>query len=69
MTTPRRWPPRRARSWTRQHIGVSILYFKLRYPDAYVTGVEPDPAAFEPLRRNTAPLEHVDDRHAAVGAT
>ncbi|MDA0171300.1 FkbM family methyltransferase [Solirubrobacter taibaiensis] len=50
------------------NIGVSILYFKLRFPDAHVIGVEPDPVAFELLRRNTAPLEHVRIRHAAVGA-
>lgn len=50
------------------NIGVSILYFKLRFPDAHVIGVEPDPVAFELLRRNTARLEHVTIRHAAVGA-
>ena len=36
------------------NIGVSILYFKLRFPDAHVIGVEPDPVAFALLRRNTA---------------
>ncbi len=51
------------------NIGVSILYFKLRFPDAHVIGVEPDPVAFDLLRRNTAPLEHVTIRHAAVGVT
>ena len=50
------------------NIGVSILYFKLRFPDAHVIGVEPDPVAFALLRRNTARLEHVTIRHAAVGA-
>ena len=42
------------------NIGVSILYFKLRFPDAHVIGVEPDPVAFELLRRG--------ERDVLVGA-
>jgi FkbM family methyltransferase len=50
------------------NIGLSILYFRLRFPGARIVGVEPDPAAFELLERNTGRLEGVTVRRAAVGA-
>lgn len=34
------------------NIGLSILYFRLRFPRARIIGVEPNPLAFELLRRN-----------------
>jgi FkbM family methyltransferase len=34
------------------HIGMSILYFKLLYPNAEVLGFEPDPASFRFLKKN-----------------
>ncbi len=47
------------------NIGLSILYFALRFPGARIVGIEPDPAAFELLARNTRGRAHVI--HAAVG--
>jgi FkbM family methyltransferase len=47
------------------NIGLSVLFFRLRYPDAAIYGVEPDPVAFALLSRNVAGLATV--RHAAVG--
>jgi FkbM family methyltransferase len=46
------------------NIGLSLLYFRLRFPDARLIGVEPDPQAFALLERN-AP--GVTLHHAAVG--
>jgi FkbM family methyltransferase len=34
------------------YIGTSILYFKVNYPNAVVTGFEPDAANFDLLQRN-----------------
>ena len=34
------------------NIGLSIIYFKRLYPDAFVLGFEPDPNAFEALKYN-----------------
>ncbi len=36
------------------NIGMSVLYFKTRYPDAQITAFEPDVAAFSCLRDNVA---------------
>src|SRR5919109_4375540 len=36
------------------NIGLSLLDFRLRYPDARLIGVEPDPIAFNTLRLNTS---------------
>lgn len=47
------------------HMGASLLYFRSRYPDARIIGVEPDPRTFERLRQNAAQLG-VEVRHAAV---
>lgn len=49
------------------NVGLSILYFKLRFPRARVLGIEPDPAAFALLERNTRQFDDVTVRHAAVG--
>jgi FkbM family methyltransferase len=48
------------------NIGLSILYFRLRYPGARILGVEPDPGAFALLERNVADLAGVTILHAAV---
>ncbi|MFA6420618.1 MAG: FkbM family methyltransferase [Patescibacteria group bacterium] len=34
------------------HIGMSILYFKYLYPNAAITGFEPDPDTFQLLKKN-----------------
>jgi FkbM family methyltransferase len=49
------------------NVGLSILYFRLRFPRARIVGVEPDPVAFERLLRNVGPLPDVTVSHAAVG--
>jgi FkbM family methyltransferase len=36
------------------NMGMSILYFKSRYPKARIIGFEPDPATFEMLQKNVA---------------
>jgi FkbM family methyltransferase len=47
------------------NIGLSILYFRLRFPDARIIGIEPDPRAFALLQRNA---RGVTLHHAAVGS-
>lgn len=49
------------------NIGLSILFFRLRFPGARIFGVEPDPGAFALLQRNVASLGDVSVRQAAVG--
>jgi FkbM family methyltransferase len=49
------------------NVGLSILYFRLRFPHARIVGVEPDPVAFGVLQRNVGRLADVVVRHAAVG--
>lgn len=34
------------------HIGISILYFKMNYPNAKIIGFEPNPQNFEILKKN-----------------
>lgn len=48
------------------NIGVSVIYFKLRFPDASVVAVEPDPATYALLERNTASLSGVRTVNAAA---
>lgn len=48
------------------HIGASIIYFCLRYPEAAVGGVEPDPRTFAKLESNMRQFEQVQLRQAAV---
>ena len=50
------------------NIGVSILWFKRRYPDAFITAFEPEPYTFKYLSRNVIEnsLEHVVLHQAAV---
>lgn len=48
------------------NIGVSVLYFRARYPNARIHAVEPDPKAFELLEANTRGLPHVSVHRLAV---
>jgi FkbM family methyltransferase len=48
------------------NMGMSVLYFRLRYPRARIVAVEPHPDAFRLLQENTARLEGVDLIQAAV---
>lgn len=50
------------------NIGLSVLYFKQRFPDATIIAYEPDPQMFDLLRRNTAGLSGVELRNAAAWA-
>jgi FkbM family methyltransferase len=50
------------------HVGASILFFALRYPDATIVGAEPSPSLFPILEANVGDLANVTLRQAAVGA-
>jgi FkbM family methyltransferase len=51
------------------NVGFSVLYFRAVYPAHRIIGFEPNPDAFEFLRRNCERngLQQVELRHAAVG--
>jgi FkbM family methyltransferase len=51
------------------HIGLSILWFHARFPDARIYGFEPDPASFELLKRNTDGIANVSVKNVAVGGS
>ena len=53
------------------HIGLSILYFKNRYPRAKILGFEPDPNNFKLLQRNIKEghLENVSAHQVALANT
>jgi len=48
------------------HIGVSLLFFRTRYPRARIIGVEPNPEVFPRLERNAARLDGVEVHRLAV---
>jgi FkbM family methyltransferase len=50
------------------HVGSSILYFRCRYPEARIVGVEAHPKVFARLRRNVGDLPGVELLNVAVGA-
>ena len=50
------------------HIGVSLLFFRTRYPRARIIGVEPNPEVFPRLERNAAQLEGVEVHRLAVAS-
>lgn len=49
------------------NIGVSVLWFTARYPEAHIVAIEPAPDNFELLRRNCSSLD-VDLRNVGIGA-
>lgn len=49
------------------NIGASAVWFALRYPEAMVVAVEPDPANLEIARRNVARFANVVLAPAAIG--
>ena len=53
------------------NVGFSVLYFSALYPQHRIIGFEPNPDAFEFLRRNCEDngLHQVELHHAAVGPT
>lgn len=48
------------------NIGASTLWFSLNFPDCRVFAIEPDPANFEMLERNTADRPNVTPFHAGL---
>jgi len=48
------------------NIGLSVLWFRHRFPAATIVAVEPDPRAFALLARNVAGLHRTHLLHAAV---
>jgi FkbM family methyltransferase len=48
------------------NIGLSIVYFHQRHPNARIVGFEPDPAAFAALAENTAAFPNVEVINAAL---
>jgi FkbM family methyltransferase len=49
------------------NIGASVIYFRLRYPDARIAAVEPDRTTFDLLRRNTERWGNITLHNVAVG--
>jgi FkbM family methyltransferase len=49
------------------HVGMSVLYFRERYPAARILAVEPNPANFAKLERNVGGLPDVELRPVAAG--
>jgi FkbM family methyltransferase len=48
------------------HIGASIVFFRQRYPEAEIIGIEPDPRSFVKLRVNTAGISRVELHNCAI---
>jgi FkbM family methyltransferase len=51
------------------NVGLALLDFRLRYPNARLIGVEPDPIAFKTLRLNTADDPNIQILPVAVGGS
>jgi FkbM family methyltransferase len=50
------------------NIGLSVLYFRHRYPAAEIVAFEPAPQAFDALARNTAGLDGIRVVNTALGS-
>jgi FkbM family methyltransferase len=48
------------------NVGISVLYFASRFPQARIVAVEAEPGAYERLRANTGHLHRVTAVHAAI---
>ena len=48
------------------NIGVSVAYFRLRYPSAHIYAVEADPATFKRLEENCSGMDKITLLHAAI---
>jgi FkbM family methyltransferase len=48
------------------HIGISVAFFRLRYPEARIFAFEPNPASFGKLEQNVAEFEDVTVHRLAV---
>jgi FkbM family methyltransferase len=48
------------------HIGTSVFFFRLRYPEARIYGCEPDPTSFAKLKCNVGGLAGVTIKQCAV---
>ena len=50
------------------NIGAAALWLRSQYPEAHIVAIEPDPASFDLLRRNTAGDPKTSAIEAAIGA-
>jgi FkbM family methyltransferase len=50
------------------NIGAATLWLRSEYPEAHIVAIEPDPATFHLLRRNTERDHRVTPIEAAIGA-
>jgi FkbM family methyltransferase len=50
------------------NMGASLIYFRLRYPEARIVGVEADPLVFPTLERNIAPFPGIELANVGVAA-
>jgi FkbM family methyltransferase len=48
------------------HMGATVLFWRERFPEARIVGVEPDPVTFRRLERNVGALPGVELRNVAV---
>jgi FkbM family methyltransferase len=48
------------------NMGASLIYFRLRYPQARIIGVEVDPLVFPTLQRNVAPFTGIELANVGV---
>lgn len=51
------------------HIGDTTLYYHAMYPNAKIIAVEPSPASFDMLKKNTQGIENIKIIRGAVGET
>jgi len=49
------------------NIGVSVAYFRMRYPDAHIYAVEADSTNFKRLKENCKDMDNVTLIHGAIG--
>ena len=49
------------------HVGAATLFFRIRFPEARILSVEPDPETFAKLERNVGGLDGVELLPVAVG--
>ncbi len=50
------------------HIGISVAYFRLRYPEAQIFAFEPNPESFRKLQRVVAGMDRVFVRNVALSS-
>jgi FkbM family methyltransferase len=51
------------------NVGASLMYFSLKYPEAKIFGYEPDPHAFNTLKRNIEGYENISIEQTAIASS